>query len=195
MVQYNIILHTAQQHRRQNFDQTSHLRKTPISRHNGRALGVFVILLWGKGPRYIGSPLCLIHTSFFLTGRFPMRCALSMIRKKQIYFPYTKSACKGRPWIWVAKRIDYWSFAKHHTVLAENISLKTFILYIKLNVYTLRCYEIFFNFALYIKMQRTALCKICFGGKCVSWIIYIYIYRERERDARHLLLYSNSMQF
>ena len=42
MVQYNIVLHTAQQHRRQNFDQTSRLRKTPISRHNGRALGVFV---------------------------------------------------------------------------------------------------------------------------------------------------------
>ena len=40
-VHHNTILHTSQQIRRKYFGQTSNPRKTPISRANGRALGVF----------------------------------------------------------------------------------------------------------------------------------------------------------
>ena len=56
-VNYNTILHPAQQTRRYNFGQTSNSRKTPIPRPNGRAMDVSCKLFGEKWPRDIGSAL------------------------------------------------------------------------------------------------------------------------------------------
>ena len=56
-VQYNMILHTAQQLRIWNFGQYLNSLKTPISRPNGRALCVFRELVVERWPRDIGNAL------------------------------------------------------------------------------------------------------------------------------------------
>ena len=61
-VQYNTILHTVQQLRRQNFGQTSNSWKTAIPRPSGRAMTVSHELLGGKWPQDIRSSLYPTNT-------------------------------------------------------------------------------------------------------------------------------------
>ena len=55
--QHSTILHTVHHLRMWNFGHTLNLRKTPISRPNGWAMGVFRELFGEKWPRDIGSEL------------------------------------------------------------------------------------------------------------------------------------------
>ena len=68
------------------------------------------------------------------------------MKRKKYKFVYLKpsQSVKGNPDYGLPSEliIDH-SLAKHHTILAENITLQTFSLYIRLRVYTLRSYELF----------------------------------------------------
>ena len=70
--------------------------------------------------------------------------------------------------------IDH-SLAKHHTILTKNITLKTFLLYIKLNVCTLRCYEIFYFKLTNAKKQRHVTYILVVNVSLELYIWYIYI--------------------